>query len=72
VQVPFDAVEAVEVHEGPAGYQLRVRYRRSPEQEPEEALLVAGAGAGEVEALRRLWRTLHHAFGLRGPPLAGA
>jgi hypothetical protein len=68
--VPFDAVRAVQVVEGPGGrYSLRVEY--GPEAAPRRALLVSDVRPSEAETLHRVWRMLHNAFGLRGAGLAG-
>jgi hypothetical protein len=66
--VPFDEVFAVEVVErGPRRYALVVAWRSGGEAgEERRAVLVEHIGAGEEEALFRVWRLLHNAFGLRG------
>jgi len=77
--VPFDEVTAVEVVERPDGrYALVVVWRPAgeageggEEQEPRREVLVEHIGAREQEALLRVWRMLHNAFGLRGAGLAG-
>lgn len=78
--VPFDAVTAVETVQQPSGrYSLVVCWRDKPEAPedtggeppaPERAVLVANVGRAEEEALFRVWRMLHNAFGLRGAGLA--
>jgi hypothetical protein len=69
--VPFDAVTAVEVVErAPRRYALVVAWREGATEEPRRAVLVEHIGAGEEEALLRVWRLLHNAFGLRGAGLA--
>lgn len=74
--VPFDEVCAVEVVERPSrGYALVVAWRpggQGETGEPRRAVLVEHIGANEQEALFRVWRLLHNAFGLRGAGLAGA
>lgn len=84
-QVHFDAVRAVEVVErAPQRYALVVAWGEGPppaepqeEDTPQEepplrrAVLVEGVGPNEEEALLRVWRLLHNAFGLRGAGLAG-
>jgi hypothetical protein len=66
--VPFDEVFAVEVVErAPRRYALVVAWRSGGETaEARRAVLVEHIGAGEEEALFRVWRLLHNAFGLRG------
>ncbi len=70
--VPFDEVCAVEmVERAPAA--LRARGGVAPGRggaELRRAVLVEDVGAGEEEALFRVWRLLHNAFGLRGAGLA--
>lgn len=78
--VPFDAVTAVETVEQPSGnYSLVVCWReKAPaprdgeDTEPtlRRAVLVANVVRAEEEALFRVWRMLHNAFGLRGAGLA--
>jgi hypothetical protein len=69
--VPFDAVTAVETLERPDGrYALAVVWSPAPEAEPQRALLVEQVTRAEQEALFRVWRMLHNAFGLRGAGLA--
>ncbi len=81
--VPFDAVTSVETVQQPSGhYSLVVCWRDTPpapepaEGEEEEqaprrrAVLVADVRQAEEEALFRVWRMLHNAFGLRGAGLA--
>lgn len=70
--VHFDEVTAVEVVQRPGGsYALVVRWRVGEEPEPRSEVLVEHIGANEQEALVRVWRLLHNAFGLRGAGLAG-
>lgn len=71
-RVPFDAVTAVETVQQPSGlYTLVVRWRAGPEEaEPRRAVLVDAVTRAEEEALFRVWRMLHNAFGLRGAGLA--
>ncbi len=71
--VPFDAVTAVETLERADGrYALVVVWRAAPEPEAQarRAVLVEQVTRGEQEALFRVWRMLHNAFGLRGAGLA--
>jgi hypothetical protein len=72
--VPFDAVSAVETVQQPSGrYALVVCWRdkpEDPEQEPRRAVLITDVRKTEEEALFRVWRMLHNAFGLRGAGLA--
>ena len=78
--VPFDAVTAVETVEQPSGrYSLVVCWRdkslapegaKGEQDAPRRAVLVANVGRAEEEALFRVWRMLHNAFGLRGAGLA--
>ncbi len=69
--VPFDEVFAVEVLErAPKRYALLVAWRSGEKQEERRAVLVEHIGEGEEEALFRVWRLLHNAFGLRGAGLA--
>lgn len=80
--VPFDEVTSVDVVErAPGRYALVVVWRpggtKGPDSPSSEAgtrreLLVEHIGAHEQEALLRVWRLLHNAFGLRGAGLAGA
>ncbi|XXF75810.1 hypothetical protein P2318_22480 [Myxococcaceae bacterium GXIMD 01537] len=75
-QVPFDAVTAVEVVEkAPGLYSLVVRWRGGEARDAEaaearSAVLVDWVHRAEEEALFRVWRMLHNAFGLRGAGLA--
>ncbi|QRK07956.1 hypothetical protein JQX13_49730 [Archangium violaceum] len=71
--VPFDEVSAVEVVErAPGRYALVVVWRPGGmEGEHWREVLVEHIGASEQEALFRVWRLLHNAFGLRGAGLAG-
>jgi hypothetical protein len=69
--VPFDEVCAVEIVErAPRRYALVVAWRPDGKGEPRRAVLVEHVGAAEEEALFRVWRLLHNAFGLRGAGLA--
>jgi|GEM_PF-837998 len=69
--VPFDDVFAVEVVErAPKRYALVVAWRSGEQGQEKRAVLVEHIGAGEEEALFRVWRLLHNAFGLRGAGLA--
>ncbi|WP_257456148.1 hypothetical protein [Archangium lipolyticum] len=69
--VPFDEVSAVEIVErAPKRYALVVAWRPGGDQETRRAVLVEHIGATEEEALFRVWRMLHNAFGLRGAGLA--
>jgi hypothetical protein len=64
--VPFDEVCAVEIVErAPKRYALVVAWRPGGQGEPRRAVLVEHVGAGEEDALFRVWRLLHNAFGLR-------
>ncbi|MBJ6763327.1 hypothetical protein JGU66_21365 [Myxococcaceae bacterium JPH2] len=68
--VAFDDVRAVRIVERSGrGYALVVEY--GPEARPRSAVLVQHARPAEAEALHRVWRMLHNAFGLRGAGLAG-
>ncbi|EPX63642.1 hypothetical protein D187_006050 [Cystobacter fuscus DSM 2262] len=72
--VPFDEVTAVDVVERPDGnYALVVVWRAGDEEEtpPRREVLVEHILKSEQEALLRVWRMLHNAFGLRGAGLAG-
>jgi hypothetical protein len=70
--VPFDEVTAVEVVERAAErYALVVVWRAAGEEQPRREVLVEHIPASEREALVRVWRLLHNAFGLRGAGLAG-
>lgn len=65
--VPFDEVFAVEVVErATRRYALVVAWRSGGKGEERRAVLVEHIGAGEEDALFRVWRLLHNAFGLRG------
>ena len=69
--VAFDDVTAVEVEErAPGRYALLVVWRED-ERAPRRELLVDHIPAEQQEALFRVWRLLHNAFGLRGAGLAG-
>ncbi len=69
--VPFDEVFAVEVVErAPKRYALVVAWHSGDKREERRAVLVEHIGEGEEEALFRVWRLLHNAFGLRGAGLA--
>jgi hypothetical protein len=76
--VPFDAVSSVDVVErAPGRYALVVAWRpggkdTKGQEETRREVLVEHIGAHEQEALLRVWRLLHNAFGLRGAGLAGA
>jgi hypothetical protein len=71
--VPFDAVCAVEVVERtPRRYALVVAWRPGDREETRREVLVEHIGVSEQEALSRMWRFLHNAFGLKGAGLAGA
>ncbi|WP_082175973.1 hypothetical protein [Archangium gephyra] len=74
--VPFDEVTSVDVVErAPGRYALVVAWRPGDKDSREETrreVLVEHIGAHEQEALLRVWRLLHNAFGLRGAGLAGA
>ena len=76
--VPFDEVTSVDVVErAPGRYALVVVWHpggKDPQrqEEPRREVLVEHIGAHEQEALLRVWRLLHNAFGLRGAGLAGA
>lgn len=72
--VPFDDVTAVEVVQRPQGHYALVVQWREGEGKTARVLrevLVEHIPAGEHEALVRVWRMLHNAFGLRGAGLAG-
>ncbi|HYO59882.1 hypothetical protein [Archangium sp.] len=70
--VPFDEVSAVEVVERtPGRYALVVAWHPGGEEETRREVLVEHIGAGEREALLRVWRLLHNAFGIKGAGLAG-
>jgi hypothetical protein len=70
--VPFDEVTAVEIVERAAKhYALVVVWRAAGEEQPtRREVLVEHIPASEQEALVRVWRLLHNAFGLRGAGLA--
>ena len=73
--VPFDEVTSVDVVErAPGHYALVVAWRPGGKEtkETRREVLVEHIGAHEQEALLRVWRLLHNAFGLRGAGLAGA
>lgn len=71
--VPFDEVSSVEVVErAPGRYALVVAWRPGGKEETRREVLVEHIGAREQEALLRVWRLLHNAFGLKGAGLAGA
>lgn len=80
--VPFDEVTSVDVVErAPGRYALVVVWRPGGKdakghtkgtEETRREVLVEHIGAHEQEALLRVWRLLHNAFGLRGAGLAGA
>ncbi|MFY0569185.1 hypothetical protein ACN28E_35925 [Archangium lansingense] len=72
--VPFDEVSSVDVVErAPGRYALVVAWRPGGKdgKETRREVLVEHIGAHEQEALLRVWRLLHNAFGLRGAGLAG-
>jgi hypothetical protein len=70
--VPFDEVSAVEVVErAPGRYALVVAWRSGGGGDTRREALVEHIGTGEREALLRVWRLLHNAFGLKGAGLAG-
>lgn len=69
--VPFDDVSAVEVVEHASGhFALRVVWREG-ETRTRHEVVVDHIRPAEKEALFRVWRLLHNAFGLRGAGLAG-
>ena len=71
--VPFDEVASVDVVErAPGRYALVVVWRPGGEAGTRREVLVEHIGAHEQEALLRVWRLLHNAFGLKGAGLAGA
>jgi hypothetical protein len=74
--VHFDEVTSVDVVErAPGRYALVVAWRpggKESKEEPRREVLVEHIGAHEQQALLRVWRLLHNAFGLRGAGLAGA
>jgi hypothetical protein len=74
--VPFDEVTSVDVVErAPGRYALVVAWRpggKDKQEEMRREVLVEHIGAHEQEALLRVWRLLHNAFGLRGAGIAGA
>lgn len=74
--VPFDEVTSVDVVErAPGRYALVVAWRpggKDSQEETRREVLVEHIGAHEQEALLRVWRLLHNAFGLRGAGIAGA
>jgi hypothetical protein len=71
--IPFDDVTAVDALQRPSGhYFIRVTWKatapKSGKQEQREertAVLVDQIRPGEVETMRRVWRMLHNAFGLK-------
>jgi hypothetical protein len=71
--IPFDDVTAVDALQRPSGhYFIRVTWKAAPpkpgSKEPREertAVLVDQIHPGEVETMRRVWRMLHNAFGLK-------
>ncbi|ATB27114.1 hypothetical protein [Melittangium boletus] len=70
--IPFDDVSAVEVVERATGHFALVVVWREGETRTRREVMVDHIGPGEKEALFRVWRLLHNAFGLRGAGLAGA
>jgi hypothetical protein len=70
--VPFDSVTAVEVVERASGHRALVVVWREGESHIRREVVVDHIGPREDEALVRVWRLLHNAFGLRGAGLAGA
>ncbi|HSP78954.1 MAG TPA: hypothetical protein VLQ93_10520 [Myxococcaceae bacterium] len=70
--VAFDEVCAVEVVErAPRHYALVVAWRPEGGEETRRAVLVEHVRGHEEEALTRVWRLLHNAFGLRGAEPSG-
>ncbi len=70
--IPFDAVRAVHMVERPGPrYALVVEYALEVEGPLRRVELVEHIRPGETETLRRVWRLLSNAFGLRGAGLAG-
>jgi hypothetical protein len=66
--IPFDDVTAVDALQRPSGlYFIRVTYKTGPKERREErtAILVDQIRPSEEETLRRVWRMLHNAFGLK-------
>ena len=66
--IPFDDVTAVDALQRPSGlYFIRVTYKTGPKEQREErtAILVDQIRPSEEETLRRVWRMLHNAFGLK-------
>jgi hypothetical protein len=62
--LPFDDVTAVEVVQRPSGHSaIQVAWRAGPEERRE--VLVERVRPSEAEALRRVQRMLHNAFGLK-------
>jgi hypothetical protein len=69
--VSFHAVSAVEVVERASRrYALVVVWQPAEAKAPRRAVLVEDVGGHEQEALLRVWRLLHNAFGLKGAGLA--
>lgn len=70
--VKFDAVRDVRVVErGRRRFGLSVRFddpTKPGKGAEREELLVDAVAPGEIDDLRRLWRVLYNAFGLRGGP----
>jgi hypothetical protein len=66
--IPFDDVTAVDALQRPSGhYFIRVTWKAGPKEQREErtAVLVDQIRPSEEETLRRVWRMLHNAFGLK-------
>lgn len=71
--IPFDDVTAVDALQRPGGtYFLRVTWKAPPlkpdSKEPREertTVVVDQIRPGEAETMRRVWRMLHNAFGLK-------
>lgn len=73
--IPFDDVTAVEVVQRPSGhYAIIVTWKAGPEGQREErrAALVEQVRPSEADTLKRVWRMLHNAFGLKASEPAGA
>jgi hypothetical protein len=70
--VPFDDVTSVEVvPRGPGRRALVVEWREAPDQPPRQAVLVEHILPAEEETLRRVWRMLRNAFGLKASAPGG-
>jgi hypothetical protein len=71
--IPFDDVTAVDALQRPSGhYFIRVTWKAAvpksgtkEQREERTAVLVDQIRPGEVETMRRVWRMLHNAFGLK-------